>query len=159
MLCGNIVDRMRMMSMHIRTYSELIRIPTFEERYEYLKLNGIVSDVTFGSARWLNQSFYSSKEWRRIRDQVILRDMGRDLAMPGYELDGEIYIHHMNVITLEDLENYTPLVYNPEYLITTSFTTHQAIHYGSSDQLPSLPVERYPGDTCPWKQKINAEKE
>lgn len=138
---------------NLRTYSELIQIPTFEGRYNYLKLNGVVSDFTFGGNRYINQAFYNSPEWKRIRNQIIVRDFGCDLAMAGYELDGGIYIHHMNVITLEDLEDGNELCFNPEYLITTSFQTHQAIHYGSSDQLPSLPVERYPGDTCPWKLK------
>lgn len=135
----------------LRTYSELIRIPTFNKRYEYLKLNGIVSDFTFGGSRYVNQAFYHSPEWRRIRSQIIIRDNGCDLAFPGYDLDGGIYIHHMNPITLEDIDKANDLCFDPEYLITTSFETHQAIHYGSLDQLPSLPVERCPGDTCPWK--------
>lgn len=153
MQCGFTPAMVKTMSTsRIRCYSELVRIPTFRERYEYLKLNGVVSEMTFGGNRYINQAFYQTREWQRVRQKVILRDMACDLGIPGYELDSGIYIHHMNPITLEDLEEANDFVFNPEYLITTSFRTHQAIHYGSSDQLPSLPIERRPGDTCPWLQ-------
>lgn len=136
---------------NIRTYSELCKLQTFEERFEYLKLNGVVSQLTFAEYRFVNQEFYASPRWKRIRDQVIVRDLGCDLGVPGYELEDGIYIHHMNPITLEDVEEDSPYLTNPEFIITTSFNTHQAIHYGSSDFLLTLPAERSPWDTCPWR--------
>lgn len=137
---------------HIRSYSELCKLQTFEERFEYLMLGGAVSELTFDSYRYVNQAFYTSTVWRRIRDAVIVRDLGCDLGVPGYDLLDGIYIHHMNPITLDDLEDWdNPYLVDPEFLITTSFNTHQAIHYGSSDFLRSLQTERHPWDTCPWK--------
>lgn len=137
----------------IRTYTELSKLKTFEERFEYLCLNGEVGKETFGFDRIFNQKFYRSVEWRRIRDQVIIRDCGCDLGAPGHEIYGQrILIHHMNPISLEDLERRTEILMNPEYLITTIHNTHQAIHYGDADLLIKLPRERTKNDTCPWKR-------
>ena len=135
----------------LRTYSELIQLPTFEERYQYLRLGGLVGQDTFGFDRYLNQKFYHSHEWKQIRNKIIIRDEGRDLAMPGYELDHGIYIHHMNPIKPEDLVNVPDEILNPEYLVCVSKRTHDAIHFGDSSLLPKLPTERTPNDTCPWK--------
>lgn len=135
----------------IRTYQELITIPTFEERYEYLKLNGRIGDTTFGSARYLNQQFYTSEEWRRIRNEIILRDGGRDLAMWDREITGRIYIHHMNPITVEDIIRHSDYLLNPDYLICVSKLTHDAIHYGDKSLLQEDYAERKPYDTCPWR--------
>lgn len=135
----------------IRTYSELIALPTFEERYRYLKLNGSVGKDTFGFDRYINQKFYRSKEWKHIRDQVIVRDNGCDLGVEGYEIHGRIYIHHMNPILLQDVLDQTEFLLNPDFLITTTLRTHNAIHYGDEDLLLLAPVERTKNDTCPWK--------
>lgn len=137
-------------SMRIRTYSELRRLPTFEERFDYLDLRGQVGEVTFGSNRWFNQRFYRSLAWRHTRDLVMLRDNGCDLGVPGYEIHGRIMIHHMNPITMEDLEHGTALALDPAYLITTCHRTHNAIHYGDDNLLPRPLVERRPGDTKLW---------
>lgn len=134
----------------MRTYTELIQLPTFKERYEYLRLGGYVGKDTFGFDRYLNQRFYHSAEWKRIRRDVIIRDEGRDLAMPGYEIQNGIYIHHMNPIGQKDVQEATEFLLNPEYLVCVTFNTHQAIHYGDASLLPSLPVERRPGDTNLW---------
>ena len=141
-----------MTPMSIRTYSELITIPTFEERYEYLRLSGSVGVETFGFERYLNQSFYISDEWRSIRRQVIIRDNGCDLAFEGREIHSRIIIHHMNPITKEDLLNRTEFLLNPEYLVCTMKNTHDAIHYGDKNLLFSVPKERAPNDTCPWRR-------
>lgn len=138
--------------MNLRTYSELILLPTFEERFQYLRLKGAVGQNTFGFDRYLNQIFYKSHEWRHIRDEVIARDMGCDLGIAGYELYGSVLIHHMNPIRPEDIRERSNLLLNPEYLITTSHATHQAIHYGDEKQLICAPVERKRFDTCPWKR-------
>lgn len=135
----------------IRTYTDLIAIPTFVERFEYLKLMGSVGADTFGYDRYLNQIFYTTREWRHLRDQVILRDMGRDLAMEGYEIHGKIYIHHLNPISKDDIIERSEYLMNPEFLVCTSFETHNAIHYGNADNLRSVPIERRANDTCPWK--------
>lgn len=135
----------------IRTYSELITLPTFEERYEYLRLDGQVGDSTFGFDRYLNQVFYRSQRWKAIRDQVIIRDNGCDLAMEGYDIHERILIHHMNPITIEDIERETAFLLNPEYLICVTHNTHNAIHYGSKELLVTAPIERRPNDTCPWR--------
>lgn len=135
----------------IRTYSELSKLQTFEERYAYLKLSGTVGKDTFGYDRYLNQIFYRSQEWKSIRDKVIIRDEGCDLGVDGYEIHGRIYIHHMNPIMLKDIENKTEFLLNPEYLITTTHSTHNAIHYGDESLLPLIPKERTANDTCPWK--------
>lgn len=138
--------------MLIRTYTELIQLKTFEERYEYLRLGGIVGQDTFGFDRYLNQRFYRSPEWKQIRRDVIIRDEGRDLAMEGYELDKGIYVHHMNPITAKDLVDATDWLLNPEYLVCVSKRTHDAIHFGDKSLLPELPKERTLNDMCPWKQ-------
>ena len=134
----------------VRCYTELKQIPTFEGRFEYLKLGGQVAEETFGFDRWVNQRFYKSPEWLKVRRDVILRDEGRDLGVEGYELQNGIYIHHMNPITVKDIELVRENDLNPEYLICVSFNTHNAIHYGDKNLLPKL-IVRSPNDTCPWK--------
>lgn len=136
----------------IRTYSELIAIPTFEERYAYLRLFGSVGSETFGFDRYLNQMFYKDREWRRIRDLVILRDNGCDLGIDDREIFGQVLVHHMNPITIDDILNRSDYLFNPDYLICTSKLTHNAIHYGTEKDLKPLIVERRHNDTCPWKQ-------
>lgn len=136
----------------IRSYSELRRITTFEERYKYLQLGGIVGKDTFGFDRYLNQIFYRSQKWRSIRDQVIIRDNGCDLGVEGYDIYGRILIHHMNPITLEDIERESDFLLNSEYLICTTHNTHNAIHYGDEKLLTTAPIERTKNDTCPWRQ-------
>ena len=136
----------------IRTYSELIRLPTFEERYKYLQLKGSVGIDTFGFDRYLNQKFYKSKEWKRIRDYVIIRDNGCDLGIADREIDRRVIIHHMNPIDLKDIQNVSDFLLNPEYLITTTHSTHNAIHYGDEQLLVKEPVIRKPNDTCPWRR-------
>ena len=138
--------------MSIRTYSELITLPTFEERYQYLRLNGRVGEETFGFDRWLNQKFYKDPEWLRIRDEVIIRDNGCDLAIPGREIYSRILIHHMNPITKDDILQQSKYLLDPEYLICTIKNTHDAIHYGDENLLVKGPVERKPNDTCPWRR-------
>lgn len=140
------------MKMSIKTYSELITIPTFEERYEYLRLQGRVGEETFGFDRWLNQVFYRTKEWKTVRDKVIVRDCGCDLAMLDREIQGRILVHHMNPILTRDIVNRTEFLLNPEYLICTSKNTHDAIHYGDSELLITMPIERTRNDTCPWRR-------
>lgn len=137
--------------MSIRTYSELILLPTFEERFKYLQLNGRVGDDTFGFDRYINQNFYKSADWKRIRDQIIIRDNGCDLALEGYEIYGRILIHHMNPITVKDVELNTEYLMNPEYLICVTHNTHNAIHYGDEKQIITGPIVRTKNDTCPWK--------
>lgn len=136
----------------IRTYSELIRLPTFEERFRYLKLDGLVGKDTFGFDRYLNQEFYRSKEWKEVRDFVIVRDNGCDLGVDGYEIVGRIYIHHMNPITVNDIVHSSDFLLNPDYLICVSHNTHNAVHYGDENLLVTAPVERRKNDTCPWKR-------
>lgn len=138
--------------MIIRSYSELITIPTFEERYEYLRLGGKVGEETFGFDRYLNQTFYRSNEWQDIRDHVIIRDNGCDLAMLGREIYGRILVHHMNPIRMEDIVNRSKYLLDPEYLISTTKLTHDAIHYGDSSLLIAAPIERSKNDTCPWRR-------
>ena len=137
--------------MSIRTYSELVTLPTFEERFKYLQLNGQVGKDTFGFDRYINQNFYRSLEWKRVRDKVILRDNGCDLGVEGYEIHGRILIHHMNPITIRDIESMSEYLLNPEYLISTVHNTHNAIHYGDESLLITVPIERRKNDTCPWK--------
>ena len=135
----------------ILSYSELITLPTFEERYRYLRKSGIVGEETFGSHRHLNQILYRSPEWRRIRNHVINRDNGCDLGMEGYEIRDRVYIHHINPITLDDILNRTPALFDMDNLICVSFNTHQAIHYGDESLLPIISfTERTPGDTKLW---------
>lgn len=135
----------------IRTYSELCQIPSYKERFEYLKLDGVVGKATFGSKRYLNQKFYTSDEWKRVRDIVIVRDLGCDLGFPGYDIYGQIQVHHMNPMIVEDVISYSSEILNPEFLICTSYQTHKAIHYGTEEMLVLPPVERTKNDTCPWK--------
>lgn len=135
----------------IRAYSELITIPNFHDRYRYLKLSGAVGGSTFGFDRYINQEFYRSKEWKRIRREVIIRDKGCDMGIDGYEIFDKILVHHMNPIRPEDLFRHDPdVIMNPEFLISVSNMTHQAIHYGSENLLPQLPVKRTKGDTKLW---------
>ena len=141
------------MISNIKTYSELITFETFEERYEYLRLDGVVGEETFGFDRYLNQEFYQrSQEWKHIRDLVIIRDQGCDLGIDGREIRGKIIVHHMNPITKDDLLNRTPFLLDPEYLICTLKSTHDAIHYGDENLLMKGPIERKPNDTCPWRK-------
>lgn len=139
------------MSKIIRRYSELKRINSFKDRYEYLRLAGVVGESTFGFDRYLNQLLYSSEKWKRIRNEIIIRDNGCDLGIEGYDLHGRIIVHHMNPLSIEDVTKVTDDIFNPEYLICTSMRTHNAIHFGDENLLPKLPIERKPNDTCPWK--------
>lgn len=138
--------------MTIRTYSELITLPTFEERFKYLKLNGKVGEETFGFDRYLNQIFYKSYVWLKVRDSVIIRDCGCDLGISGREIYGKILVHHMNPIEDKDLINKNNIILDPEYLICTTKNTHDAIHYGDTDLLFTDPIIRSKNDTCPWKR-------
>lgn len=135
----------------IRTYSELITHSTFEDRFEYLSLKGQVGQETFGFDRYLNQKFYRSREWKQIRDLVIVRDSGCDLGILGREIRSHIIIHHMNPLMLNDITDSTEYLLDPEYLICVSHNTHQAIHYGDASLLIADPVVRTKNDTCPWK--------
>lgn len=135
----------------LRNYTELSKLNTFKKRFDYLKLNGSVGQQTFGFDRLFNQRFYKSREWRQVRDLVVVRDNGCDLGFQDFPIMGRIYIHHMNPFTMEDLERNASILLNPEYLICVSFDTHNAIHYGSESLLPREPVERKKNDTCPWK--------
>lgn len=144
---------MKMTTKIIRSYKELSELKTFEERFEYLRLNGQVGKDTFGFDRIFNQRFYRSREWRSCRDFVILRDNGCDLGIEGHEIHGQnVIIHHMNPFTLDDLEKHADILLNPEYLITTIHNTHNAIHYGDEHQLIKAPIERSCNDTCPWRK-------
>lgn len=138
----------------IRTYSELITLPTFEERYEYLRIGGKVGEATFGFDRYLYESFLKSKEWLRLRDEVIIRDNGCDLGMEDREIKGQsqIYVHHMNPISKEDFLRRSEYLLNPEYLICCTYNTHAAIHYGDEGLLIKNPIKRSKNDTCPWKK-------
>lgn len=138
--------------MSIRTYSELILLPTFDERYQYLRLSGTVGEETFGFDRYLNQMFYKSKEWKRIRNEVIIRDNGCDLGVPGREIYGKILIHHMNPIRKDDILRRSEYLLDPEYLICTVKNTHDAIHYGDEGLLIQMPKARTKNDTCPWRR-------
>ena len=136
----------------LRTYSELITFPTFKERFDYLKLDGTVGADTFGFDRYMNQQFYRSYEWKKVRDQVIVRDNGCDLGVSGYFIRGQVYIHHLNPISPQDLYSRSQILLDPEYLVCVSHATHNAIHYGDASQLQRDPVVRRPNDTCPWKE-------
>lgn len=135
----------------ILTYSELIRLPTFEERFRYLQLHGRVGEDTFGFDRYLNQCFYHSLEWEQVKREVIIRDNGCDLGIEGREIHGKILVHHMNPIYQNDILERTSFLLNPEYLISTCKQTHDMIHYGDERGLMKNPVVRKPNDTCPWK--------
>lgn len=137
--------------MIIRVYNELMLLPTFKERFEYLKLSGRVGEETFGFDRWINQKFYRSAEWKHIRDQVIIRDNGCDLGVEGREIYGKILIHHMNPITKKDILDRTDLLLNPMYLISVTKQTHDAIHYSDESILMNDPIVRSKNDTCPWR--------
>ena len=141
-----------MKMMIIRTYQELIKFKTFKERYRYLKLDGKVGEETFGFDRYLNQKFYRSAEWKRIRDYVILRDNACDLGIEDREIDNRIIIHHMNPLTKYDVINQTEFLLNPDYMICTTKRTHDAIHYGDEDILFGEFIERSKNDTCPWRR-------
>lgn len=143
-----------MMSMNttkIRTYSELVKMDSFEDRFNYLKLDGIVGEETFGFDRYLNQVFYKSPEWMRIRDHVIIRDGGCDLGIPDRLIPSRILVHHMNPISKEDILRRSDFLLDPEFLICTTKRTHDAIHYGDASLLVFVPIERYKNDTCPWR--------
>lgn len=134
----------------IRTYSELVKIDSFKERFDYLRIGGKVGDVTFGYDRYLNQLLYTSKRWRKLRDEILIRDEGCDMAHPDWVIPGKIIVHHMNPIELEDLEEGNEEVFDPEYLVCVSATTHIAIHFSDDKLLPQEYVPRHSGDTCPW---------
>lgn len=136
----------------IKTYSELIQLPTFQERFEYLKLDGQVGVQTFGFDRYINQQFYRSTEWKRIKNSVIVRDNGCDMAHPDYPIYGKMVVHHLNPVDEDDVLMQRDILINPEYLVCVSLLTHNAIHYGDFNILPKPYVERQPNDTCPWKQ-------
>lgn len=135
-----------------RSYSELITLQTFEERFEYLKLNGVVGKETFGFDRILNQILYKNPKWRRKRNDIIIRDNACDLGIEGREIYGPVLVHHINPITVEDILNDNPMVYDDENLICVTRNTHNAIHYSDEDILVKDPIERKPNDTCPWKR-------
>lgn len=137
--------------MIIRKYSELKKLKSFEERFEYLRLDGKIGQDTFGFDRIFNQMFYKSREWKTVRNEVIVRDNGCDLGVEGYEIYGKILIHHMNPISLDDIRNSSDFLMNPEYLISTTLLTHNAIHYGDESLIIKAPIERTKNDTCPWK--------
>lgn len=138
--------------MSIKTYSELISLPTFKERFEYLKIGGSIGEETFGYDRYLNQILYRSDEWRKFRSDIIIRDDGKDLACEDYEVGTRAIVHHINPITVEDVLNRDPKIFDPENVITTSLNTHNAIHYGDESLLILEPIERSMNDTCPWKR-------
>lgn len=144
-------DTVIQMNTSIKTYSELILLPTFLERYNYLKIGGRVGKETFGYDRYLNQVLYSSDDWKRFRRDIIIRDLGSDLACEGYEIYGKALVHHINPITVEDVLNRSPKIFDPENVITTTLNTHNAIHYGD-ESLLALFTERTANDTCPWKR-------
>lgn len=138
--------------LHLRTYTELSTLQTFDERFDYLKLNSKIGIATFGYDRYLNQIFYTSPEWKKLRDEILIRDNGNDLGLEGYPIYGKAVIHHINPITLDDVLDHSPDVFNPEYLICVSHKTHNAIHYGNDDYKRTMNVvERRPNDTIPWR--------
>lgn len=140
------------MNTIIRTYSELIALPTFEERFKYLQLNGVVGRNTFGFDRYLNQYLYQeSQKWKSVRDKIIVRDNACDLAMNDYTIFGRVIIHHMNPINANDIISDRDYIFDPEFLICVSHRTHNAIHYGDESLLPQAPIERKKNDTCPWR--------
>lgn len=142
------------MTMMTKSYSEMIKLPTFEERFQYLKLDGFVGDATFGFNRYLNQIFYKSPEWRRLRHDIIVRDNACDLAVEGREIQyhGGILIHHINPITLDDIDKRSYILFDPDNLVVVTQRTHNAIHYGDESVLIKDYVERRPNDTCPWRK-------
>lgn len=140
--------------MKIRTYTELSKLDTFIDRYRYLRLGGVVGESTFAFDRYINQYFYQrSREWKAVRDFVITRDNGCDLGIIGHEISAydKVFVHHMNPVSLEDIERHSDILIDPEYLITTILPTHNAIHYGDESLLVIAPIERTKNDTCPWR--------
>lgn len=136
----------------IRTYEELIKFTTYADRFKYLKLNSNVGSETFGEDRYLNQQFYASPEWKEVRQYVLIRDLGCDLGLEGYSINGPIYVHHMNPITADDILNHRPFILDPNNLVCVSMGTHNALHYGDMSWIDNMVlVERRPGDTCPWR--------
>ena len=136
---------------NIRTYSEIITLKTYEERFDYLKIGGQVGRETFGYDRYLNQILYNTKQWKKFRREIIIRDNACVLACEGYEINYRILVHHINPITVEDIINRNPMIFDPENAITTTHRTHNAIHYGDKNLLVLQPMERTPNDTCPWR--------
>lgn len=141
--------------MGVKCYSELIKFPTFRERLNYLVLHGVVGSATFSGLRYWNQRFYKSDEWQRVRREVIVRDEGCDLAISDRPINSRIYIHHLNPLTPDDFRFMRPCVFDLENLISVSYDTHQAIHYGSEESLPRELVMRQPFDQCPWRSQKN----
>ena len=135
----------------LRSYSELSRLRTFDERFRYLLLVGSVGVETFGFDRYVNQRFYRSEEWKHVRNIVIARDNGCDLGIEGRDINGRVYVHHMNPMNLEQINDHMDLILDPEYLVCVTFATHNAIHYGDESYITLAPVERQPNDMCPWK--------
>ena len=135
----------------IRSYRGLLRLKTFEERYEYLRLSNLVGQATFGFDRYLNQQLYTSKRWKKVRDEVIIRDNACDLGVEGFEIRDKIIVHHMNPISIEDVEDDNDIIYDKNYLIATTLSTHNAIHFGDKTKLILAPIDRKRNDTCPWK--------
>ena len=135
-----------------KLYSELILLPTFEERFDYLQLKGAVGERTFGADRYLNQILYKTAEWKEVRREIIIRDNGYDLGVQGYPIPSTITVHHINPISIDDILDRNPFVFNPENLISTSIETHKAIHYGNRNYLRENPIERTQHDTCPWRR-------
>lgn len=148
MLCDRIVEEVT--EVKIKSYRELSRLKTFKERFDYLKLSGVVGASTFGYDRYLNQKLYTSQRWQHTRDQVIIRDGGCDLGIEGYELNDRIIVHHINPITAEDIENDESIIFDLNNLISTSHNTHNAIHFSDESLIPKGPIERKRNDTCPW---------
>lgn len=140
------------MNTDIKSYTELSKLKTFNDRFNYLKLDGVVGEETFGYDRILNQVLYKSAKWRKVRDKVLIRDNGNDLGVEGYRINGRAIIHHMNPITVDDVLKEREWIFDPEYLITVSDLTHKAIHYSNENILPKEPVERVQNDTCLWKK-------
>ena len=140
-----------LMTSKIRSYRELRRLSTFEERFKYLSLKGSVGESTFGFDRYLNQMLYKSREWRHVRDIIIIRDEACDLGIPGYEIESQILIHHMNPITIDDIESGNQDIFEPDFLICTTYNTHRAIHFGDESLLPKPPIVRRPHDTTLWR--------
>ena len=135
-----------------KSYSELIQLPTFLERFRYLQIGGTVGADTFGHGRYLNQILYRTAEWKRFRNRIILRDQGCDLGCKGYEIFGKVLVHHINPITIEDILRRDPIIFDPDNVISTCLDTHNAIHYGDESLLITDPIERKPNDTCPWRR-------
>lgn len=141
------------MQITMKNYSGLLKLNTFEERFEYLRLSGFVGFDTFGGRRWINQDFYHSREWKQFRDEIIIRDNGCDLGIPDRPIRGKMYVHHIIPITPDDLRRSSACILDPENVVLVSFTTHNALHYGTLDSAIVVPVDRKPNDTCPWKEE------